>query len=287
MKKIVLFLSLIAIVSGCKKTETVSISNNYPPPDYTLENIVYESYINKSYILALGSEPDSIELQAALNILKPAGLGGNSRERFLNLVFANPKYRNHVFTELNVELLNNLDTNEISNTIGIYNYVLGDSTFMFSWPVALYEKDRLLQLQTAPTFYVNGTLSYARLQNRMLNNYFYDQINMGTLNFVNTSFKQILDRNPTIQEQQAGVSMCDGFNASLFLTSGYSKDEYLNIIFNQNDYYEATVKKVYRKYLLRDPKSLEMVQGTQLYKSSQNFESIQKAVMVTNEFIGI
>jgi hypothetical protein len=287
MKKIVLFLSLIAIVSGCKKTETVSISNNYPPPDYTLENSVYESYINKSYILALGSEPDSIELQAALNILKPAGLGGNSRERFLNLVFANPKYRNHVFTELNVELLNNLDTNEISNTIGIYNYVLVDSTFMFSWPVALYEKDRLLQLQTAPTFYVNGTLSYARLQNRMLNNYFYDQINMGTLNFVNTSFKQILDRNPTIQEQQAGVSMCDGFNASLFLTSGYSKDEYLNIIFNQNDYYEATVKKVYRKYLLRDPKSLEMVQGTQLYKSSQNFESIQKAVMVTNEFIGI
>lgn len=287
MKKIVLFLSLIVIVSACKKTETVTVSNNYPPPDYTLENSVYESYINKSYILALGSEPDSIELQAALNILKPAGLGGNSRERFLNLVFANPKYRNHVFTELNVELLNNLDTNEISNTLGVYNYVLNDSTFILSWPVALYEKDRLLQLQTAPTFYVNGTLSYARLQNRMLNNYFYDQINMGTLNFVNTSFKQILDRNPTIQEQQSGVSMCDGFNASLFLTSGYSKDEYLNIIFNQNDYYEATVKKVYRKYLLREPNSLEMVQGTQLYKSSQNFESIQKAVMVTNEFIGI
>lgn len=287
MKKIVLFLSLTVIVSSCKKTETVTVGNNYPPPDYTLENSVYESYINKSYILALGSEPDSIELQAALNILKPAGLGGNSRERFLNLVFANPKYRNHVFTELNVELLNNLDTNEISNTLGVYNYVLNDSTFILSWPVALYEKDRLLQLQTAPTFYVNGTLSYARLQNRMLNNYFYDQINMGTLNFVNTSFKQILDRNPTIQEQQSGVSMCDGFNASLFLTSGYSKDEYLNIIFNQNDYYEATVKKVYRKYLLREPNSLEMVQGTQLYKSSQNFESIQKAVMVTNEFIGI
>jgi hypothetical protein len=188
---------------------------------------------------------------------------------------------------LNVELLNNLDTNEISGTIGIYNYVLSDSTFILSWPAALYEKDRLLQLQTAPTFYVNGILSYARLQSRMLNNYFYDQINMGTLNFVNTSFKQILDRNPTIQEQQSGVSMCDGFNASLFLTSGYSKDEYLDIIFNQNDYYEATVKKVYRKYLLRDPKTLEMVQGTQLYKSSQNFESIQKAVMVTNEFIGI
>ena len=278
---------MAVMVASCKKTETVTVNNNYPPPDYTLENSVYESYINKSYILALGTEPDSVEMAAALNILKPAGLGGNSRELFLNVVFSNPKYKNHVFTELNVEYLNNLDTNEISSTIGIYNYVLGDSTFMLSWPVALYEKDRLLQLQTAPTFYVNGTLSYARLQSKMLNNYFYDQINMGTLNFVNTSFKQVLDRNPTLQEQQAGVSMCDGFNASLFLTSGYSKNEYLDIIFDQNDYYEATVKKVYRKYLLREPNSLEMVQGTQLYLSTQSFESIQKVVMLTNEFIGI
>jgi hypothetical protein len=97
----------------------------------------------------------------------------------------------------------------------------------------------------------------------------------------------MLDRNPSLSEQQAAVTMCDGTSASLLLHSGYSKDDYLSIIFGSTDYYEACVKKFYRRYLLREPDTDELISGTQMYQSSNDYESVQKQILSSNEFIGI
>jgi hypothetical protein len=287
IKNVTFFMALLFLFGACKKTEEVTISGNTPPPDYTIENAVYESYINRTYILVLGTEPDSAEMEAAKAILKPAGMGGTSRTQFLNLVFAHAIYRNNVYTQFNVDYLDNLDSAEVSNMIFVFNYVLSDTTFQYSWDEAARQLVKAQQLQTAPSKYVAGQISAKDLQRIMIDNYFFDQINKGTLNFVNKSFNLMLDRNPSLSEQQAAVTMCDGTSASLLLHSGYSKDDYLSIIFGSTDYYEACVKKFYRRYLLREPDTDELISGTQMYQSSNDYESVQKQILSSNEFIGI
>ncbi|MBK7965462.1 MAG: hypothetical protein IPK10_09345 [Bacteroidetes bacterium] len=80
--------------------------------------------------------------------------------------------------------------------------------------------------------------------------------------------------------------MIGGSNAVLFLQAGASKDDYLNIFFNSDDYFEGAVIRVYKDYLLRAPESTEMSAATLKYKNSLDFESIQKDVLASDEFVG-
>ena len=286
MKLYWLFILPFLFVS-CSKNEEVVVPGNIAPPDTTIENVKYEDYINRSYILVCGREPDTVEMKSALDILKPAKLNLNSRNQFLNVVFSKPEYLPHVYDNWRVELLNNLDTADITNYIGIFTFYLGDSTFQYAWPLLQYEIGRLQLLQSAASQYKNKQISIRELQLRMLNNYFYDQINMGSSNFVLTSFQHFINRNPTNDELNNGISMVNGLNGLLFLKAGASKDEYLNIFFASNDYYEGAVNRIYSDFLFHKPTSLEMTLATQKYKSSGDYEQAQKDVMSTNEFVGI
>ena len=110
---------------------------------------------------------------------------------------------------------------------------------------------------------------------------------MGSLNFVLFSFQQILNRNPTLVEQNSGVSMIDGSSAVLFLQSGSSKDDYLSIFFNADDCYEGAVVRLYHDFLFRAPESLEMSVAAIQYKNTGDYEQLQKDILATDEFVGI
>ncbi len=280
------FIFLILFAS-CSKKEEVIEPNNIAPPDTTIENVVYEDYVNRCYILICGREPDSVELKSSLNILKTSKLNVNSRYQFLNTVFSKPEYLPHVYDKWRVELLNNLDTSEVTNYINIFNYYLNDSTYQYAWSVLQYERDRLQSLQTAATQFKNKQINVRELQVYMINNYFYDQINMGSTNFVLTSFQHFIGRNPTNDESNNGVSMVNGFTGLLFLKPGSTKNDYLDIFFSSNDYYEGTIIRFYNDYLFHKPTSLQMTVASQKCKSSNDFDKAQKDIMVTNEFVGI
>ncbi|MFN8154507.1 MAG: hypothetical protein U0Y08_09475 [Bacteroidia bacterium] len=276
----------VALMS-CKKTEVASVLGNQAPPDHTIENDVYENYITKTYILVLGREPDSTEFHAAMDILKTAGLSDSSRQVFLDDVFSDPGYKHRQYQKWNSELMNNLDTSEISFFLYLFDLQLSDTTYQFAWPALQYEKDRLLALQPAGNLFVSGAISLPELQSRMLNSYFYDQINMGALNFVVVSFRQLLHRNATDQEKSAGVSMVGGNSAVLLLQSGTGKDDYLNILTHSDDYYEGAIVRLYNDFLFRDPESLEMSVAAIRYRDTGDYEQAQKDILSTNEFIGI
>ncbi|MBL7748141.1 MAG: hypothetical protein JNM19_11970, partial [Chitinophagaceae bacterium] len=147
--------------------------------------------------------------------------------------------------------------------------------------------DRLQTLYNVSYDYVGGLVSIREMQAVMINNYFYDQINMGADNFVISSFQHFLGRNPTLDEQSSGVSMLNGSNAILFLQAGASKDDYLSIFFDSDDYFEGAVRRVYEDYLLRTPGSMEMSTAALKYRNSLDFEAIQKDVLATDEFAGL
>ncbi|MBK9638925.1 MAG: hypothetical protein IPO63_14390 [Bacteroidetes bacterium] len=282
----VLFLAVF-FISSCTKTELETITGNKAPPDTTIELNVYEDYVNKTFILVLGREPSVSEFQASVNNLKLNGLDEDSRYDFLNTIFSLSDYKWRQVEKWRIQLLGSTDSSDVINQMAIFDFFLNDSTYISLWPGLQMEKDRLDTLYNASYNYVGGTISIRQLQSHMLNNYFYDQINMGVDNFVLSSFQHFLDRNPTLSELYGGVGMIGGNNAVLFLHAGASKDDYLNIFFNSDDYFEGAVIRVFNDYLLRAPNSLEMSTATLKYRSTLNFESIQKDVLATDEFVGI
>jgi hypothetical protein len=285
--KTYLLIAICVIFASCSKMDDNVVSGNVAPPDTTIENVVYEDYINRTYILILGREPDSIEFASALSVIKPPKLSLPSRYQFLDTVFNKPEYSSNVYNKLRVELLNNLDTTEITFYITLFNLYLLDPTYQSSWPVMQYELGRLTPLKSAPNEFANHLISYRELQSRMVNNYFYDQINMGSANFVITTFQHFLNRNPNITEQNSGISMVEGNNAVLFLRGGASKDDYLNIFFNSNDYYEGVAVRLYSDYLFHAPSSVQMTAAAQKYKVSGDYVIAQKDILASDEFVGI
>ena len=272
---------------SCTKTELETIPDNIAPPDRTIEIVTIENYVTRTFILTLGREPNATEFSSSVGFLRNASLDSVSRAQFLTGVFADAAYKPQVYLQNKINLLNNADTADFTEWITIFNFLLQDSTNLYLFSVLHYEIDRLTELQNAYTEFTNESIGLDELHRRMVNNYVYDQINMGSVNFVISTFQNLLNRNPTIAEQNAGVSMVDGNNSALFLQTGLSKDDFLNIITHSNNYYEAQVVLLYLKYLNRVPNTQEMSLGTLKYSTTTDYTLVQKDILSSNEFIGI
>lgn len=295
----ILFLAAALIFSSCKKEEIryeeVTFGNNTAPVDSTVDSAAFslliENYVNKSYITALGREPDSVEKNFGVHLLLDSNLSMNSRYQFLDSVFSNPGFIDKFYERARIDLLQGLDTSEITIQIYIIEFIVipsivstADSIFI---PYYQAEADRLKEMREIPDSLHAGVITYKEAHLRCVNNSFYDQINMGSFNFVVSMFQHFLDRYPTTNEQVAGVSMVNGNPDILFLTAGQSKNDFLKIFFDSDDYYEGQVLALYRQYLFRIPTTLEMDNGTTLYMSTGDFIQLQKSILSKNEFIGL
>ncbi len=278
---------LIIFFSACKKSELEQIPSNEPPPDKTISSVTVENYITRTYILTLGREPDPTEFNQAFTNLTVSKVDSASRRNFLNQVFSSNDFRAHVYEENKINLLNNIDTADFTNWITLFTYLLSDSTYVLQWTFLQYEVDRLIPLRNAYSEYINGSIEVDELQRRMCNNYEYDLINMGSANFVISTFQNLINRNPTTSEQQSGISIVEGNNAVIFLQAGSSKNDYLNIITHSSNYYEGQVVFLYQKYLNRLPNTLEMAAGTSKYQSTGDFTAVQYDILASDEFIGL
>ncbi len=287
MKNFFSIIVLLVLFQSCKKETLETIVDNKPPNDFTIDSTTIQRYITRSYILTLGREPDSIEALNAESSLISNGVDEASRTAFINSIFTSDSYLPNLYEQNKFNLLNNADTSEFTLWIAIFNNILNDTTVIFQWPYIQFEVDRLILLQSAYDEFMDGTIEIPELHRRMCNNYIYDQINMGSANFVISSFQHLINRNPTASEQISGINMVENNNSFLFLQAGESKVDYLNILTNSSSYYEAQVVLLYEKYLFRDPTSYEMASGTQLFLSTNDYTAVQKVILTSNEFIGI
>jgi hypothetical protein len=171
--------------------------------------------------------------------------------------------------------------------IFLFSLLLQDSANYLFWDVLQNEIDRLIEMQNIPADLASDAINTIELHRRCVNNYFYDQLNMGSLNFVVSVFQNFLYRYPTVNELDEGIKMVDGQSAILFLQAGTTKDDFLNIFFNSDDYFEGQVRNLYLRYLFREPSSAEMsIEATQ-YKQDKDYIKLQKSILSEDEYIGI
>jgi hypothetical protein len=185
------------------------------------------------------------------------------------------------------DLMNGVDTAEISELITTFEFLLTNSTYMQQWPLIEIEKARLISLRNVGSELKNGTISLIEMQRRCVDNYYFDQLNMGSLNFVIACFQHLLLRNPTQFEQTEGVKMVDGFNGILFLQTGESKAHFEQIFFQSDDYYAGQIKLIYLRFMLRLPTSEEEVFYSSKLKSDGNIKTILIDLLSSDEYAGI
>lgn len=288
MARVVGFLILLFVFSAsCKKDKEVIIGDNTAPPDGTISNVVKENYVNKSYISVLGRKPSSSELSAGIAVLNQHNLSVADRNQVLTDIFAKPGYNQRLYDMSIATLLNNLDTAQITVFIYVFQTLLTDPQYQSQWPLIQAEKTKLENLKKSVADLNSGAITIIGLHKRVINNYMYDQVNMGTENFVVSMFQNFLYRYPTEDELAQSKQMVDGFEGVVFLQTGTVKDDFINIFFGCNNYFEGQVRDLYLKYLFREPTSVEMADKATLYKNSLDYKALQKAILSSDEYAGI
>lgn len=281
-------LLVITLLFACKKKDDiVVIPGNQPPPDYTIPTIVKENYINKVYISVLGRKPEAAEYDAGLNYINEHNLSLADRTAFLDEVLAKPEYNRKLYEVASVKLINSFDTSAITDQIGIFQFLLTDSAYAAVFDILNMEIARLQQLKAVPADLNTGTINIIGMHRRLINNYFYDQINMGTENFVVSTFQHFMERYPTFAELEQGKNMVDGFNAIVFWQQGNTKDDYMDIILATSNYFESQVRELFLLYLFREPTSQEMSKYAAEYKQSLDYKKLQKTLLSLDEYVGI
>jgi hypothetical protein len=283
------------LFTGCSKDETVEvhenhyISGNIAPPYTGVTTIQVTNYVNKMYIDLLGEEPSTAQLDADVAFLEANSLDEASRLTVIGNIMANPSYFDRLWIVTSTELIEGVSADLLDEEILTYEYISdlfyqqGDT---FSAQIIEYELTKLYNLKNADADLAAGTITLNEFYARFIFNLIYDEINMGSENFVAACFQNLYYRYPTTSELTNGVTMVDGFPAVVLLESGNSKEDFISIVSESEEFYEGLVSSNFLSLVLREPTSTEM--GTHAVTLSNNgsLQELQQNVIKTDEYAG-
>lgn len=283
-----ILLMLGLFLMACQpETEVIRIPDNDVLPDETVPVVLQENYINKLYIGLLGRKPAEAELQQILATLGRNNAALEDRKLIIASIIESDGFNRRMYDVGRAEMLNNLDTADITFQIAVFSELLNDPQYQQFLPLLHAEIDKLVQLKKLPQELLAGQVGRIEMHRRMAYNSFYDEINMGSQNFILSVFEYFLGRYPTESEEETAINMVDGFGGILFGQEGNSKADFLDIFLSSTDYFEGQVIDVYNDFLLRDPLSVEMSTAAQIYKQTQDYGEMLKEVLSQDEFLGI
>ena len=281
-----IWIAFLLIITACGK-DSIIIDGNTPPPDSTIETAIVDNYINKLYISMLGREPSNSEFSNAKNILSEA-VSIESREQLIDIVHNNEEYYDNLFDIYRSDYLNGGDTVELREQyIEVYADLIEYETNPIILEVYQLQYQNLLELYNLGEDLKNGSINTVEAHKRCVNNLVYDDINMGTENYVVSMFQNFLHRYPTLAELKNASIMVDGEQANCFGVNGDSKSNFNDIFFNHYGYFEGVVIDTYSKLLFREPSSAEASFHAIEFMSDLNFKELQKSLLASNEFLGI
>lgn len=278
---------VLLLMAGCKKQEEVIITGNNPPPDQTIPHLTIESYANRAYISLLGRKPSDAEMNTSVAVLRANNFSNADRIAFLDGVMAKPEYLQNLFDIGRNQFLDGVDTSEIQDNIDIFTLLSTDPNYQPLWPVIIAEIGKMQAVMDIVPDLANGSIDVRGMHSRLIYNYIYDQLNMGTQNFVISCFQKFLFRYPTTDELERGELMVNGFPSSLFLQTGKTKTDFMQIMLNSRDYAEGQVRDLFVRYLFREPSSEEMSQYAQEFLQSNDYQALQQVVLAGDEYAGI
>lgn len=282
--------------SACTKKEIINstehinyvVDSNQVPHYQGVTTIQIENYVNRAYIDFLGREPSQNERQTAVDALKAGGLSAAARRNMVQQLQTQPEYYAQFGKIYMNALMGGLDSLRVQDEVDFLQFLVDNYTMAGQMQLAqltAYEKLKLERANSALYEYRTGQISINAYFARLIHNYIYDQINMGSENFVVACFEGLFHRLPTLQEKTAGVTMTNGFPAQLLLRDGTTKGDFVQIVTQVDAFYEGLSVYIYRQLLARSPSSVEMGAATTALKNdSKTYKDVQADVAASDEY---
>lgn len=282
-----IFLLLAVLFVACEKTEEEVIDGNLAPPDTTIEHVVFENYVNKLYISLLGRKASSEEHETGLALLQENDLAVSARKELVATIQSDELYPVREYEIARATLLNSIDTLEIRNWINIIDQQLMMVANEEDSLSLIAAREKVEPLLTIPEDLRAGDITMIQMHKYCVDNFLYDEINMGTENFIVSMFQSFLYRYPSTVELEEATKVVDGIQGVVFYEIGESKQDFIDIFMASNNYYEGQVRDLYERYLFREPTPEEASDLANQYKNEGSFRAIQSEILTSDEYVGL
>ncbi len=273
---------LTFLLLACTKIEIEKVENNQPPYEQIVTAQMREGYVNRLYITLVGRKATETEFETGLALLGEKALEVD-RAKLVNDILSLPEYNKELYAVVRGDYLESVDTalikRDYQQAVNALKTATGGSREYW-----LYVEKTLKKLVEIPALLNQNQIDIIEIHRRAVYNPYYDDINMGTENFVVATFQNFLFRYPTKVELENGKLMVDGYPASVFLKGGSSKDDFIQIFFDTDDYFEGQVINLYRKYLFANPATAEMVTLTKEFETSKDYKQLQINILSSDGY---
>jgi hypothetical protein len=270
--------------------ENKIINGNTLPPYNGISTIQLKSFINKVYVDLLSREANNKELDAATNLIKNANYSIAIRDSFVSSIINTQEFYTQLFIKTSGSVLNATSKKEVIDQVNFYNYLIGfnlQNKDTVSANALRVEVKKLENLRDADSLYALKQININEFYRRFILNYFYDEINMGSENYVKACFENLFYRLPTTYELSQGEGMVDGLNSKiLFLQSGSSKGDFATIVTHCTAFNQGLITTAFVNYLLRKPNDTELSQYLISLSNNNDYTQLIKSILISKEYAG-
>lgn len=287
---ITVFLSL----TSCEKEEQLThaeatVENNEIPNYDGVSIVLINNYVNRYYIDLLGVQPLDSILNTRASTISTDPKNIELRDSLIQLTLHDTIYFSRFFSTTSLRFIEGIEIDELKQkqeefkaSRAIFE-AEGDSLKVQYIDYELLKTDSLIN---ATQRLRNNEIDLKAFYRAFCFNNVYDDINMGSLNFVIACFENLFGRQPTSDELNRAIDMVDGNSTYLFLSAGNSKSDFLSIMLNNPEFLIGRVYEVYEQLVQRKPSSSETIAGVQFIKNQPNLKPLQVSVAKTEEYAG-
>ncbi len=301
MRYLFLLAAVVLSVVGCKKPEQETFTDNTIPVYTGTPTLLVENYVNRLYIDLIGREPNDAEMTADVQVLENASLSQEARINLVNKLMLSTDfvagdtsythaYHQKFYNDNKARFLDGIAENAVVGEYEMYrNNAVQDSLngFMLAYELQMTEANKLKNLFNSRTELRLGTIDVVEMCRRMCFNSIYDDINMGSFNYINSCFDNMLYRYPTSAE----YTMCEpavesSIGGQLFGFTISNKLDFLNVLLLSQEYHEGMIRWTYLSLVAREPSSDETYTLTTGFMLTKDIKAVQRRILISAEYAG-
>ena len=289
--------SLLAF-SSCKKPDKM-VYENEAPNYYGVPTIKVKNYVNRIFIDLIGREPLDVEMDSLVSFLEANSLNFTARNTIINslqtdtVTQANGDsfkylYYLRIYELQKARFVEGVPDSEFTQKIGQLESAANiDSLYgdYMGYQYKMHQADLFRNVLKSNEQYKTDSIDLNTMCLRLCFNDIYDQINMGSFNYVNAVFDNMYYRFPTQPEFASSYDMVDANTPNLlFAQPGSSKYDFIEIATNSNEFNDGTVTWAFRNYLARFPTPTELYVYSQHYADNKDLQYIIKELVKSDEY---
>jgi len=274
---------LSLLLASCARDNIVPVDNL--PADSTITQIELENYINKTHIALLNRKPTQAELNQSLQQLDVDRYNRSIRDTYVLGIQDLDRSKWAIWQFLSDRILDGIDTTQVRESAGIFQYRVDNSVTQNEKDYWQWLLDRTNNNLVALEGWYNQDSTYNSLVGWMVRMPIYDEINMGTENFVVSIYQHFYHRYPTDHELTQASKMVDRQWGLLYGVNGNSKADFLNIFLNQGEFQQGLIINAFESYLNRIPSTIESDKHHHHLNNGWDYLKLQRYLLTSSEFI--